>query len=346
MKLNQSLEEFATLWARQHPERPAAARTLIALSQATIRIAHLITGATPDELARVVGGNAGGDTQKWLDVRTNEIVLEALADAPVAALASEEADDVIPLDPAGKVVVAIDPLDGSSNIDANTALGTIFSILPARADSDPDFAPFAAPGRMQVGAGFTIYGPQTSLVFTLGAGTHAAQLDPDSGTFRMTRTDIRIPAGCREFAINASNRRFWGPGIRAFIEDCLAGKEGPRGADYNMRWNASVVAEAYRILARGGVFLYPRDGRKGYAEGRLRLLYEANPLAFLMEQAGGAATNGIDPILDLVPRALHQRTPLVFGAADEVARVSQYKRRMNEVAEPAPLFNRRGLYRN
>ncbi len=333
-------------WAGGRPERAPVAATFLSLSRATAEIARLIAAEAADALGRIVGGNAGGDQQKWLDLRTNEIVLAALAAAPVAAMASEESDDVIALDPAGKVAVAIDPLDGSSNIEANTALGTIFSILPARSDSDPDFSAFVAPGRMQLGAGFAIYGPQTVLVFSLGAGTHAAQLDPGSGTFRMVRTAMRIPKGCREFAINASNRRFWGPGIRSYIDDCLAGKEGPRSADYNMRWNASVVAEAYRILGRGGVFLYPRDSRPGYAEGRLRLIYEANPLAFLVEQAGGAATNGINPILDLIPAALHQRTPLVFGDSDEVARVAGYKRRMNEAPLPAPLFNRRGLYRN
>lgn len=343
---DQGLETFVRHWAETRPEHGAVADTLLALSRATIEIARLIAAGAPEDLARIVGGNAGGDQQKWLDVRTNEIVLAALSSTAVSAMASEESDDVIPLDPAGKVAVAIDPLDGSSNIDANTALGTIFSILPSRSDSDPDFSAFSAPGRMQLGAGFVIYGPQTVLIFSLGAGTHVAQLDPARGSFLMTRTAIEIPGGCREFAINASNRRFWGPGIRAYIDDCLAGKEGPRGADYNMRWNASVVAEAYRILGRGGVFLYPRDSRPGYAEGRLRLVYEANPIAFLVEQAGGSATNGLSPILDLIPAALHQRVPLVFGDRDEVECVAVYKRRMNEAVSPAPLFNRRGLYRN
>ncbi len=346
MACDQGLESFVKGWAEGRPERMPVAATLLALSHAAVEIAAMIAAGSADELSETIGGNAGGDAQKRLDVATNNAVLAALAAAPVAAVTSEEMDDVLTMDRGGKVAVAIDPLDGSSNIDANTAIGTIFSILPARSDADPDFSAFFAPGRMQLGAGFALYGPQTMLVFSLGAGTHVAQLDPATGAFKLTRTAIRIPGGCREFAINASNRRFWGPGIRAYIDDCLAGKEGPRGADFNMRWNASVVAEAYRILGRGGVFLYPRDSRKGYGEGRLRLIYEANPIAFLMEQAGGSATNGLSPILDLIPTALHQRTPLVFGDAGEVERVAGYKRRMNEGVSPAPLFNRRGLYRN
>lgn len=346
MSRNQRLDDFVGAWAGLRPERAPVAATVLALSRAVAEIARLIAAGASDAMSRPVGGNAGGDQQKWLDLRTNEIVLTALTAAPVAALASEESDDVIALNPAGKLAVAIDPLDGSSNIDANTAIGTIFSILPARSESDPDFSAFVAPGRMQLAAGFAIYGPQTVLVFSLGAGTHAAQFDPALGAFRLVRSPLHLPAGCREFAINASNRRFWEPGIRAYFDDCLAGTEGPRGANYNMRWNASLVAEAYRILGRGGVFLYPRDARKGYGEGRLRLVYEANPIAFLVEQAGGAATDGATPILDLVPTSLHQRVPLVFGARDEVERVALYQRRMNELEPAAPLFNRRGLYRH
>lgn len=346
MSSDQGLEAFVNGWAEARPERQPVAATLLALAGATAEIARMIAGGSAEALSATVGGNAGGDAQKALDVAANDAVLAALAAVPVAALASEELDDVLPLDRNGKVAVAIDPLDGSSNIDTNAAIGTIFSILPARSDADPDFSAFFAPGRMQLAAGFAIYGPQTMLVFSLGSGTHVAQCDPATGAYWMVRTAIRIPAGCREFAINTSNRRFWGPGIRAYIDDCLAGKEGPRGADYNMRWNASVVAEAYRILRRGGVFLYPRDGRRGYGEGRLRLIYEANPIAFLMEQAGGAATNGLNPILDLIPGAPHQRTPLIFGDREEVERVRLYKQRMNEVIPSAPLFNRRGLYRN
>lgn len=346
MMTGQRLEDFVREWARGRPEREPVAATLLALAAASAEIARMIAGGSAEELSATIGGNAGGDSQKALDVAANEAVLAALRTAPVAAVASEELDDVMHLDPYGKVAVAIDPLDGSSNIDTNAAIGTIFSILPAHSDSDPDLSAFFAPGRMQLAAGFAIYGPQTMLVFSLGNGTHLAQCDPATGAFHLVHTAIRIPAGCREFAINASNRRFWGPGVRAYIDDCLAGKEGPRGADYNMRWNASVVAEAYRILRRGGVFLYPRDARRGYGEGRLRLIYEASPVAFLMEQAGGAATNGLNPILDLIPNTPHQRTPLVFGDREEVERVAHYKRRMNEVIPSAPLFNRRGLYRS
>jgi len=346
MVVGQGLEEFVQGWAGGRPERVPLAATVLALARASAAIASLIAAGSGDSLGATIGGNAGGDAQKLLDVRANEAILGAMAAAPVAAIASEELDHVVALDRAGKLAVAIDPLDGSSNIATNGAIGTIFSILPARSDADPDFSAFSATGRMQLAAGFVLYGAQTVLVFSLGAGTHVAQLDPASGAFRLTRALLNLPGGCREFAINASNRRFWEPGIRAYFDDCLAGSEGPRGGDYNMRWNASLVAEAYRILARGGVFLYPRDARKGYDQGRLRLVYEANPIAFLVEQAGGSATDGTIPILDLVPTSLHQRVPLVFGARDEVERVALYQQRMRDLEPVAPLFNRRGLYRH
>jgi len=343
---DQRLKEFLRAWGSGRPERSATVATLLALSRATADIASLVEGTTAVTLDRHVGGNAGGDAQKLLDLKANGIILAALKNAPVAALSSEELDGVEILDPAGKVAVAVDPLDGSSNIDANVSIGTIFSILPARSDADPEFSAFFAPGRMQLAAGFAIYGPQTLLVFSLGTGTHVAQFDPGLCDFVVARRGICLPAGKREYAINASNRRFWEPAVRAYVDDCVAGRDGPRGADYNMRWIASLVAEAYRILARGGVFLYPRDSRKGYQDGRLRLVYEANPIAFLVEQAGGAATDGVRPILDLIPHALHQRTPLVFGARDEVERVALYHRRLSEPAYAAPLFNRRSLYQN
>jgi fructose-1,6-bisphosphatase I len=339
------LKTFVKEWAEGWPERGPAASTLLAMARATAEIASLVEGGPSEALGQTVGGNADGDAQKLLDVRANDIVLAELHEASVAAVTSEELDDVLVLDPAGKIAVAIDPLDGSSNIDANVSIGTIFSIFPARSETDPEFSAFFAPGRMQIGAGFAIYGPQTVLVFSLGSGTHAAQFDPGTGEFIVTRAHVRLPSAKREYAINASNYRHWDPAIRAYVDDCVAGKDGPRGSDYNMRWIASLVAEAYRILARGGIFLYPRDNRPGYGHGRLRLLYEANPIAFLIEQAGGAATDGVRPILDLIPRALHERTPLVFGARDEVERVALYHRQLSEPAYVAPLFNRRSLYR-
>ncbi|WP_119299637.1 class 1 fructose-bisphosphatase [Dongia deserti] len=346
MAVDQRLRAFLKAWADGRPERGPTAAAMLALSRSAAEIAGLVEGAAAGTLNRTVGGNAGGDSQKLLDLRANEIILTALEDAPVSAVTSEELDDIRILDRSGKVAVAIDPLDGSSNIDANVSIGTIFSILPARSEADPDFSAFFAPGRMQLAAGFAIYGPQTILVFSLGAGTHVAQFDPGLCDFVVAEKAIRLPAGKREYAVNTSNYRFWEPAVRAYVDDCVAGKDGPRGADYNMRWIASLVAEAYRILSRGGVFLYPRDSRKGYGQGRLRLIYEANPIAFLVEQAGGAATDGMRPILDLIPRELHQRTPLVFGARDEVERVAIYYRGLSEPIYVAPLFNQRSLYRN
>lgn len=345
MASDQRLEAFLRGWAEGRPERAATAATLLALGRSTAEIASLVEGTAASTLGRTIGDNAGGDAQKLLDVKANEIILEALSEAPVSAVTSEELDDVRALDPAGKVAVAIDPLDGSSNIDANVSIGTIFSILPARSDADPDFSVFYAPGRMQLAAGFAIYGPQTVLIFSLGSGTHVAQFDPGVCDFVVARDAITLPRGRREYAVNTSNYRFWEPAVRAYVDDCVAGKDGPRGADYNMRWIASLVSEAYRILIRGGVFLYPRDSREGYGDGRLRLIYEANPIAFLIEQAGGAATDGTRPILDLIPRAVHQRIPLVFGARDEVERVATYHRRLTDPVYAAPLFNQRSLYR-
>ena len=243
-----------------------------------------------------------------------------------------------------QISIAVDPLDGSSNIDTNMSVGTIFSVLPTPRSIR---VTFTQPGAAQLAAGFFVYGPQTSLVLTLGRGVDIFTLDRSENLFKLIRSGVQIPADTAEFAINASNQRHWEPPVQAFIEDCLAGANGARGKDFNMRWIGSLVAEAYRILTRGGIFLYPADAREGYGEGRLRLVYEANPMAFIMEQAGGAASTGRKRILDLTPSALHQRVPLIMGSRDKVRRLERLHMSPDITSEKnAPLFAQRGLFRN
>lgn len=285
--------------------------------------------------------NADGDTQKALDLIADQAFRAALEGSEIRFYASEEQDEATELNPAGTLALAIDPLDGSSNIAVNVSIGSIFAIFPAEATIN---ASFLRPGREMLGAGYVIYGPQCCLVLSFGAGVHKYILDPESGRFHLMPEPLVMDRKSWEFAINASNHRHWRRPIRAWVEDCLAGSEGPRAKNFNMRWVASLVAETHRILTRGGVFLYPADGRKGYERGRLRYLYECAPIAFLAEQAGGAATDGIDRILDATPRSLHERTPFVFGAADNVARVSAYHDLPE--AETAALFGSRGLFRS
>ena len=294
-------------------EAPVA-RAILALAGAAAAIAAEIRmpATALDDAAGAV--NADGDTQKKLDVIADEIVLECLSGAGVAAYLSEERDGAIPLAGDGDLIVACDPLDGSSNIGVNVSVGTIFSVLPADGGS-------LQPGRNQLAAGFFVYGPQTTLLLSVGDGTVSFRMTDDGG-FLLIDDAVRVPASAREFAINASNRRHWPAPIIRYVDGCLAGADGPRGKDFNMRWVASLVAETWRIISRGGVFLYPSDARKGYESGRLRLVYEAAPVAMLVEQAGGRATDGAADILDIVPQTLHQRVPLVFGAVEEVAAVA------------------------
>jgi fructose-1,6-bisphosphatase I len=270
-----------------------------------------------------------GEAQKKLDVIANEILLEANEwGGHLAAMASEEMEGphAIPHRfPKGEYLLLFDPLDGSSNIDVNVSVGTIFSVLRCPEGIDPTSEEaFLQPGTAQVCAGFAVFGPSTVLVLTMGQGVHAFTLDREVGSFVLTREDIRIPADTREFAINMSNQRHWEPPVQRYIGELLAGKTGPRGEDFNMRWVASMVADVYRILSRGGIFLYPRDTRDPKKPGRLRLMYEANPMAMIVEQAGGAATTGRERILDVPPSALHQRVAVILGSKNEVDRVTGY----------------------
>ena len=346
MSVHETLERRLLAQTADNPLREPIAETVAELSIAAAAISRLIRrGALAGRLGADMGEeNAGGDTQKELDVAANDLVLDALRRAPVAYYASEEEDAILTLNDGAALAVAVDPLDGSSNIDVNVSIGTIFSIFPAEAQGAT--ASFFRPGSEQVAAGYFIYGPQTALVLTMGDGVDVFVLDPDDGLFKLAQRGLCVPPTAREFAINASNYRHWGPEVRAYIDDVLEGATGPTGKNFNMRWVASLVAETHRIMSRGGVFLYPGDEREGYEHGRLRLLYEAFPIAMLAEQAGGKATNGPNRILDETPVDLHQRSPLIFGSPQKVDRVTRY------YADPAyarsaisPLFGRRGLFR-
>ncbi|MDX3924540.1 MAG: class 1 fructose-bisphosphatase [Shinella sp.] len=329
------------------PSGVAVSATVRQLAAAAVRMRNTINqGALGKAFAESRGVGAGGDVQKGLDVHADDIFLEAMRQAPVALYASEELEQTALLDPAAPLALAIDPLDGSSNIDANISIGTIFSILPVAGDPAGERnASFFQRGDAQLAAGFFIYGPQLALVLSVGNGTHIFVFSGRLGTFVQAYESLFIPLRTQEFAINAANYRHWDEAVRLYVDDCLKGTEGPREKEFNMRWIAAVAADAYRILVRGGIYLYPGDRRKGYGEGRLRLVYEANPIAFLIEQAGGAATDTINRILDLTPTALHQRVPLVFGSSREVARVRRYHIEPSNIGERAPLFSNRGLFR-
>ena len=347
MTEHQTLGTFLADWSKGDEERAAVAETLHAISESCCAIAEIIAlGPLAGSLGERHGENPDGDTQVELDLRANQLMIEELKSAPVSCVASEELDLPQPLNPGGKLCVGIDPLDGSSNIDTNVSVGTIFSILPMRCTTCvPGPQCFAQKGVNQLAAGYVIYGPQTALVLTVGEGTHLFTLNPDTGEFCLTGPNLQIPADTHEFAINTSNFRRWDGHIRAYVDDCLQGADGPHGKNYNTRWIASLVAECHRIMARGGIFLYPGDRRPAYHSGRLRLAYECNPIAFLVEQAGGGATTGYERILELDPTDLHERVPLIFGSANEVSLLDHYYREVEPFQERWQLFGDRGLFR-
>ena len=273
--------------------------------------------------------NVQGETQKKLDIISNEVMIDHLKwTGHLAAMASEEVEDIIHIPakfPKGKYLICFDPLDGSSNIDVNQSVGSIFSILRYDGKSkNPTLKDFLQPGTKQVCAGFTVYGPATVLVLTTGNGVNGFTLDRDVGEFILTHPNMRIPKDTAEFAINMSNQRFWQPPVQRYIDECIAGTEGVREKNFNMRWVASMVAEVYRLLTRSGIFMYPVDSKIAKQGGKLRLLYEANPMSFIVEQAGGVSTTGTERILDIQPTELHQRVPVIMGSQHEVERVQRY----------------------
>jgi fructose-1,6-bisphosphatase I / sedoheptulose-1,7-bisphosphatase len=346
-----TLTQFLIEERRRAPEATGDLNALITdVSLACKAISRKVAyGVLAGVLGPADATNVQGERQQRLDVLANDMFLRANEwGGHVAGMVSEEleAPYLLPTQyPRGKYLLAFDPLDGSSNIDVNVAVGSIFSVLRARVpgqDAQPD--DFLQPGTEQVCAGYAIYGPSTMLVLSLGRGTHAFTLEPQLGEWVLSHPNLAIPATSREFAINASNSRFWEPAVKRYVDECLAGKTGPRGEDFNMRWIASLVAETHRILMRGGVFLYPRDSKNSGIAGRLRLLYEANPIAMLVEQAGGAASTGRLRLLDAVPQSLHERIGLVFGSSEEVERIDAYHREPPRQDFRSPLFSARGLF--
>jgi fructose-1,6-bisphosphatase I/sedoheptulose-1,7-bisphosphatase len=346
-----TLTRFLIEERRRHPAATGDFNALvldIALACKAIarRVAH---GALGGVLGSAAAANSQGETQQKLDVIANELFLRANEwGGHLAGMVSEEmaAPFMIPRRyPRGRYLLAFDPLDGSSNIDVNVSVGSIFSIhRAANPGEDATVEDFLRPGSEQVCAGYAIYGPATMLVISVGRGVQGFTLDPEVGEFFLTHPSIAIPPATQEFAINASNSRFWEPAVRRYVSECLAGSTGPRGKEFNMRWVASLVAEAHRILMRGGVFLYPRDSKESSRPGRLRLLYEAAPVAFLVEQASGAASTGRERVLDIVPGHIHQRVGLIFGAREEVERIEALHADAGLPRFDAPLFGARGLY--
>ena len=287
------------------------------------------------DLAGVLGeagtDNVQGETQKKLDVIANETLLEANEwGGHLAAMASEEMEGVYSIPhryPRGEFLLLFDPLDGSSNIDVNASIGTIFSVLRLpEGVTEPAAEHFMQPGTRQLAAGYAVYGPSTLLVLTVGDGVATFTLDKETGSWTMTGNHLRVPEETREFAINMSNARHWHPPVRRYVDELLEGRDGPRGKDFNMRWVAAMVGDVHRILCRGGIFMYPRDTREPDKPGKLRLMYEANPMAFLIEQAGGAATNGTQRIMEIQPTGLHERVAVFLGSRNEVERVTAYHR--------------------
>jgi fructose-1,6-bisphosphatase I len=339
--LRSHLEKAAALT----PQGAAVGEVIAAIAAASIDLAALIADGP---LAGITGQNgvinSDGDQQKDIDIAADEMMRRALRGAPVAAVLSEEAALPETLDPEAPLCVAIDPLDGSANLENNISVGTIFSVRPRGNDI---LSTFFEPGTAQCAAGFIVYGPQTTLVLALNGRVDIFILDRRMRQFVLTAKGVQVASDTPEFAINASNRRHWHGPVRAYIDECLAGTNGDRGKDFNMRWIGSLVAESLRILVRGGVFLYPADARLGYREGRLRLLYEAHPMALVMEWAGGAASTGRRRILELGAKTPHQRVPLIMGSLRGVRDVAA----IHEGIEPmfdnsdAPLFARRGLFR-
>jgi fructose-1,6-bisphosphatase I len=322
----------------------ACAAIVAALAGAARSLAGVISVGPLDSLITDAGSvNCDGDVQKGLDLIADQMMRRALHKVPVAGLLSEEGTAPETIDAGAPLCVAIDPLDGSANLQNNISVGTIFSIRPRGRDV---LSSFFEPGTAQRAAGFFIYGPQTCLVLALDRRVDLFVLHPAMGEFMLVQRGLRIPEDAAEFAINASNRRHWNGAVRNYIDECLMGSAGPRGCDFNMRWIASLVAEAYRILMRGGVFLYPADARPGYREGRLRLVYEAHPMALIMEWAGGAASNGRSRILELSARSPHQRAPLIMGDARAVRDFDMLSEGIEPLYESgdAPLFARRGLF--
>ena len=331
LETNPDLDLFLAEQKNPVPTEVRALLRAVAAACATIS-GHVGRGALAEIDGGILGSaeseNVQGEVQKKLDILANDIMVGAgLASGALTAMASEEMDDLIPVPAAlkrGRFLLLFDPLDGSSNIEVNVSIGTIFSVLRAPQESEASEDMFMQAGELQVAAGYAVYGPQTMLVLTTGRGVDGFTLDRASGEWILTHENLTIPEDTREFAINMSNQRHWQAPVKRYIDELLAGKTGSRGTDFNMRWVASMVADVHRVLMRGGIFMYPRDAREPDKPGKLRLMYEANPMSLLVEQAGGAATDGRRRILDIQPAKLHERIAVFLGSKNEVERVTGY----------------------
>ncbi len=301
---------------------------IFSLTEACHSIHHsLEKGALAGILGAAGAENVQGEDQKKLDVIANDLIKQALAKNPaVRGLASEEEANIVPCETAGQYLVTFDPLDGSSNIDINSMVGTIFSILENQGDNPANEQDFLQPGRQQIAAGYVLYGPSTMLALSVGKGVAMFTLDPGTGEYLLTNNSVNIDAQTKEFAVNMSNQRFWSAPMQRYISELLQGADGPRNKNYNMRWVAAMVADVHRILCRGGLFTYPWDSRKPDQAGKLRLMYEANPMGYLVEQAGGEIWTQSECILDIQPQHIHQRVPVILGAKEEVLRCVEYHR--------------------
>ncbi len=345
--LNPGYTTISKFLIQQVPEGPHG-RELAALLVDVAAVVKAISAAVGKGPLVGLAGLAGtenvqGEAQKQLDVLADDLFARG-----VEWSASEEREDVHFVDGNGRLALVYDPLDGSNNLDVNLPVGSIFSVL-ALSQTARNTSAVLQPGVQQLAAGYAIYGPSTQVVLTVGNGTHGFTLDREIGNFVLTHPDIRVPEEGSDYLINASNRRFWEPPITRYVDECKAGKEGPRGKDFNTRWVASMVADVHRILLRGGVYMYPRDQKEANREGRLRLLYEANPMAMIVEQAGGAASTGRGRILEVQPERIHQRVPVILGSKAEVQRVERYHAEYDQgVDKPysSPLFAERSLFRS
>lgn len=347
-----TLSKFLIQQLKGTPEQNDLAALLVDIAAAVKAISAM---TAKGELGGVLGSldstNVQGETQKRLDVLSDQAFINTFSmGGLVAGLASEENDDPISIDPgegSGRFLAVFDPLDGSSNIDVNVSVGSIFSVLRAPEGRAPVVQDYLRPGNHQLAAGYAIYGPSTMFVLTVGKGTHGFTLDREVGNFILTHPNMQIPEETSEFAINASNERFWEPPVQRYVSECKNGRTDVRERDFNMRWIASMVADIHRILMRGGVFMYPRDTKDPSKPGRLRLMYEANPMSFVVEQAGGIGSTGRMRILDIEPEQIHQRVPVIIGSRKEVERLERYHHEYDSGADEkysSPLFQERSLF--
>ncbi|HQM88387.1 MAG TPA: class 1 fructose-bisphosphatase [Methylotenera sp.] len=344
-----TLANFLSEQLKDTPQAEALNKLLVAIANATKEIATLtVKGSLTNNTAKLASQNVQGETQMKLDVLANDAFIRQLkACGSVAGIVSEEMDDSLAMTKGGEYLLAFDPLDGSSNVPVNVSVGSIFSVLNAPVGRAPEEADYLQAGTQQVAAGYALYGPCTMLVLTVGLGTHGFTYDNERDDFLLTHFNMQVPVETTEFAINASNARFWDAPVQRYVENCQAGITGPRGKDFNMRWVASMVADVHRILIRGGVYLYPKDTKLPAKEGRLRLLYEVNPMSMLVEQAGGKSSTGRQRMLDVIPDQVHQRIAVILGSRQEVTLLERYYQEFDTGTHnkgQSPLFSDRSLF--